>query len=193
MTILEVTAVWSGFTGAPGYTTFHTTNAGLITTAVDNSVEAARKFFDDLKQQITTFMTVTISTEVKELDAATGELIGLHSPGSTPAPVIGLASALGSGASGGVIGWGTDGVNRGRRVKGRTFIVPMASTAYDSDGTLTSVCLTALNTAATNYRTSAAYESLVWSRPRLGVGGAAFPITSHQVRDKAAVLRSRRD
>lgn len=193
MTILEVTAVWAGFTGAPGYTTFHTTNEGLITTAVDNSVEAARKFFDDLKQQITNFMTVTISTEVKELDAATGELIGLHSPGSAPAPVTGLASALGSGASGGVIGWGTDGVNRGRRVKGRTFIVPMASTAYDTDGTLTSVCLTAMNTAATNYRTSAAYESLVWSRPRLGAGGAAFPITSHQVRDKAAVLRSRRD
>jgi len=203
MSILEVTTVINGFPGGPGYTLFHTTNAGLITTAVDNSVEAARKFFFDIRQQMTGAMTAQVQQDVRELDPANGDLIAIHSAGSLPAAVIGLAAALGSGASGACISWGTGGVNRGRRVRGRTFVVPLPSTAYDADGTLTSVCLDALNTAATNYRTSSAYESLIWSRPRAprpqtvpptpASGGAAFPILSHHVTDKAAVLRSRRD
>lgn len=193
MSILETTAVWTGLTGLPGYTNFHFTNAGIITTAVDNAVSGTRSFFVDASTTLPNGLTVTVSDEVKELDPATGALIALHTATTAGAPMVMAAGAPGPAPAGACIAWTTSGVNRGRRVRGRTFMVPLAISAYQSDGTLSAAYLSALSTAATNFRTSAAYESLIWSRPRAGAGGAAFPIVSSSVRDQVAVLRSRRD
>lgn len=194
MTLLQVTVEWGGFPGAPGYTNLHYTNAGIITSAVDNAVEASRKLFDDHKSLYASNETFTVSNEVKEFDIVTGALIGLHSPGTPAAVVTGSGSAsMGPGPAGACVSLGTDGVNRGRRVRGRVFLVPIAVGWFQNDGTLVPATIPLIEGAFTTWRTSAAYETLVWSRPRLGAGGAAFPILSSTVRDRVAVLRSRRD
>lgn len=191
--ILEGRIVWTGFPGAPGYNILHASASGLLSTAVNNFVSGLDALAGALSALTTSAMHLQAEQVVKQLDPATGDLISLETASTATTAWSGAFSALGGGASGAVIGWKTTGVNRGRVVRGRTFVVPIARDEYDPDGTLLAGAITALNTAATNYRTSAAYESVVWSRPRAGAGGAAFPITAHQVRDKAAILRSRRD
>lgn len=193
MSIFEFTVEWTGFSGAPGYSTFHTSNAGIYQTAIDNSATGIRQLLTDIAPALPTAVTVTLQQEVKELDAATGALIALASTTTVPTSQAGSGGASGPGPAGAVINWLTTGVNRGRVVRGRTFIVPCSVGAYQADGTLLDAVRTSLATSATTYRTSSAYESLVWSRPRSGAGGAAFPIVSSSVPDMAAVLRSRRD
>lgn len=199
MSLFEVTTKWTGFPGAPGYTNFHVTNAGIYQSAVNAAVEAAHKFFTDVKDNFPAVVKFDVQQEVKELDVATGALIALASASTTPTQISGgSAYALGPGPSGGVVSWGTSGVHAGRRLRGRTFLVPLASNTYDDDGTLKTATITSLSTAAQNYRTSGAYESVIWGRPRAAtltkpaVVGEAFPIVSHRVPDIAAVLRSRR-
>lgn len=193
MSILEITAKWSGFSGGPGYSTFHTTNAGIVTSAVDNSVTGVMTFFENIKAQLCTNTTIQVQAEVKELDPATGALVGLHTAATAGTKVGSGSPNQGPSPAGAVISWGTGGVNRGRRVRGRTFVVPMALQVFQADGSIDNAVVAALKSAATNYRTSSAYESLIWSRPRAGAGGAAFPILTSNVPDMVAVLRSRRD
>lgn len=193
MTILEGHITWSGWQGGPGYTVLHITNAGIMTSAIDNLVGAMQHMADQLHFLVPNSVSLTPSKEVKEFDAATGELVSINTSPAAASTWVGAGGAAFAAPVGAVIGWGTSGVNRGRRVKGRSFIVPLSSGQFEADGTLTSGALASLNTVALDYRSSGGYESVVWSRPRLGVGGAAFPITSHRVPDMAAVLRSRRD
>lgn len=192
--ILEVTVVWTGFTGAPGYTNLHTTAAGLIQTAVDNSVTGVHDFFTALAPNFPAAMKFDVQGEVKEFDPVTGNLAALHAPSSAPTQISGSSAyAFGAAPAGACIAWTTGGLNRFRRVRGRTFLVPLASNVFQDDGTLVAANLTSIRNAATGYRTSGAYESLIWSRPIAHAGGAAFPILTSAVADKVAVLRSRRD
>lgn len=193
MSILQGTITWTGWSGAPGYTVLYTRNAGIITTAIDNTVTALNHMADQLHFLVPNSVTLTASKEVKEIEEATGALVSIHtSPVATPS-WVGAGGTNFAAPTGACISWGTGGVNRGKRVRGRTFIVPLASGYYATDGTLTDAALTPLNALANDWHTSSAYAAVVWSRPRLGAGGAAFDITSHRVADKAAVLRSRRD
>lgn len=192
MSLLRVVAVWTGFGGAPGFSDFYITNAGLKQTAVDNGAAGVRAFFDAIKGALPG-VQIQVQQEVQELDTATGALIGIENT-STLLPVVnGSATASGPAPVGAVVSWSTNGVNRGRRVRGRTFIVPLNDAAFDGTGSLTTTTVNLLSAAATALRTSAAYEINIWSRPRSGAGGAAFPIESSHVPDMAAVLRSRRD
>lgn len=191
--ILQGTIVWTGFSGAPGYTNLYTRFAGIITTNVDNMMTGMNKFCDDLHFSLPNSVHVRPVAEIKQFDEATGALLGLHTPAPAPVDWAGSGGTTYASPVGACISWGTGGINRGKRVRGRTFLVPLAGAAFDTDGTLLPGFLGPLNGVATNWRTSSAYETVVWSRPRAGAGGAAFDILSHRIADKAAVLRSRRD
>lgn len=190
--ILESQIAWTGFVGGPGYTVLHTRQSGIITSSVDNMVTAMQQFCTDIKGQVPNVVTLRASNEVKEIDEATGVLSTIYTSPVTTTNVTGTGGSTYAAPVGACISWSTGGVNRGRRVKGRSFIVPLVNGCYDVDGSLSGGCLTALNLAASNWRTSSAYETVIWSRPRLGAGGAAFDILGHRVADRAAVLRSRR-
>jgi hypothetical protein len=77
--------------------------------------------------------------------------------------------------------------NAGREIRGRTFVVPMATNAYDTDGTLAASTVSAFQTAANTVLT-AAPTFRVWSRK----GALAATCSSALAVDKAVVLRSRR-
>lgn len=191
--VLQVTTVWSGFTGAPGFTNLYFRESGLIQTAVDNAVAAVDAFFGDLEPWEGNDVTWTIDAQVKSFDEATGALQAIYSPSSAPAARVGDMNDLGPIPAGVCIAWGTSGINRGRPVRGRTFIVPLGYLTWEGDGTPAASAMTAIRNAATDMRNDSGSELVVWSRPRAGAGGAAFPVTSSNVRDVAAVLRSRRD
>lgn len=203
MMILRITALWSGFTGAPGYSNFHFAtdpgffDGGLFGDAEQVAAQAAadrvRAAFQAARSFIPQGVNVNIESEAEVLDSDTGEIVGF---GEVEADTVtGLGGAGGwSAASGAVVNWRTNDYRFGRRIRGRTFLVPLAGGAYQADGTLSGDGRTAVQEFGTTMVAGgAAPEFGVWSRPRDGAGGVFATVTSSNVPDMAAVLRSRRD
>lgn len=192
--LTQVSAVWTGFSGAPGYTNFHFSGE-VDETTVEGPITKVRQFFQEVMPQIPPNVQITVESEVTILDESTGALIGYVTNPNGSFSYDGTAAETSySAASGAVINWNTDTVNRGRRVRGRTFLVPLSNKAYEDDGSLNLAALTGLNAGADSIRDPQSGDVFcVWSRPRNGAGGTLAPVTSHRASDMAAVLRSRRD
>lgn len=201
--ILRVKALWTGFNGAPGYSVFHFRD---FTTGEDGfpadseALAAAQKvttFFDTFKGYIPRVASIRVESELELIEETTGQMIDIVSI-TAPAAVSGgaLSATTYSAASGAVVNWRTQGVRNGRRVRGRTFIVPLAGDAYENNGTLASAALTQLRTAADALIAPGTSPDLgVWARPTSAGAsdGNWFVANSAFVPDMAAVLRSRRD
>jgi hypothetical protein len=211
--LLRVKLRWSGFVGAPGFSVFHFRdyNVGGDGNPITQESAAAaagrvRNFFNGTKFLFPNTVTFHVENDVEVIEDTTGEITGFLSAGN-PADVIGEAGVnVGySAAVGAVINWRTNAVRRGRRVRGRTFLVPLSSSCYENNGSLNASCLTALNTAAAGLTTTTAQEPElgVYARPHrtrntdgswttVPDGEWSFA-TSFNVPDMTAVLRSRRD
>lgn len=137
-------------------------------------------------------VTLTFPSVVDVLDPETGTLI-TSVPITAPAALTSSGSGTYSAPSGSCVTWVTSGVVAGHRVFGRTFLVPLAMSAFQSDGTLSAVHISDLQTAA-NAFIAAAPELVVWHRPgpALSGGGSTHPVLAARIVDKAAVLTSRR-
>ena len=193
MAISRVTAIWQGFTGAPGYTNFFFDAFGGGD-VVDDEVGRVVAFFEALAAALPNGVSVAVQQEVAILEETTGGLIDYAQASSAPAVVAGTGSGGYSSPTGAAITWNTETVAKGRRLRGRTFIVPLNGGRYEANGTLTSVAIDNLTAAAGILVGDGTGPQLViWSRPENGAGGAIGPVTSYGVRDKAAILRSRRD
>lgn len=203
MNILRVTARWTGFTGAPGYSNFHFTSdagfwdGGLFGDEAELAAESAagrvRAAFDAIDQWLPTRVNIGIEPETVILDSDTGEIVGSVPVEVDPVESGGTSRAY-SAASGAVVNWRTNDYRFGRRIRGRTFIVPLAGDAYGTDGTLADNALSSLRSFATTLIADQADPQFgVWSRPRSGAGGVFATAVSASVPDMSAVLRSRRD
>lgn len=204
---------WSGFVGAPGFSVFHFRDynvGGDGNPITQESAQAAagrvRNFFNSTKNLFPNTVTFHVENDVEVIEDTTGEMTNiLNVTGLTD--VVGEAGATAgySAAVGAVVNWRTAVVRRGRRLRGRTFLVPLSSTCYENNGSLNGSCLTALNTAATSLITPTAQEPElgVYARPHrtrntdgswttVPDGEWAF-VRSANIPDMTAVLRSRRD
>lgn len=180
-----------GFPGAPGYTNLYFLANGVG--EQDAQFAAAYQFLQELRPVLPNVWSGQIEPNGRLLEETTGALGSFTvAPAASRILTNGLANeGFGSGVSGAVIAWGTGTINRGRLVRGRTFVVPMTRGAYGADGTLevnTVNNLTAGGVALIN----AAVGFGVWSRPRLGLGGKFAPALTARVNDRASFLSSRR-
>ena len=185
MTILRVRSTWQNWPGAPGVTDFYSQD--LIAA---NFVNDVRAFFDAIKANLPSGLQVQTSGVCDLINEVNGQLVGQDTT-ATPAVVQGTNAGVYSGASGAVIRWTTGGFVAGRRVQGRTFLVPLVGQG-DTNGSIISAVLTTLQTAADGLITAGAGDMVVWSRPRQFIGGSSHIVTGRVVPDLAAVLRSRR-
>ncbi len=194
MPLLRVKARWTGFSGAPGYSIFHF-NAfdDGSTVEAQNAANAVRSFFFSINSLLPQAVTVTVDTSVDVLEESTGQLTNIV--GVTPPPtVVGMNTGSFSAPTGAVVHWTTGGVRNGRRVRGKTFLVPMAVVIYQNDGTLNTSNVTTITAAAQALIDSADTALVVYGRPTQGAAdGVAHVVTGQRVPDMAAVLRSRRD
>lgn len=186
--------LWSLPTGGPGVSTMF----AFPDTTEQVFADAVRAFFSDILNVATAHDMLPAGAAIQG-DAivdnieVTDGLLASSVPITPPAVITGTGSGNYSAPSGAVVTWLTGLVHQGRRVRGRTFFVPLASTAFDSTGTLATSFLNQARTAATAYVASAA-NPCIWARPDPGTtNGAAFTIAAGTVLDKAAVLTSRRD
>lgn len=197
VTVSRVTALWSGFAGSPGYSRFSFQQ--LMDDAARNAAGAAvTTFFDAIKTLLAPGVTIQVQGQVDEFDVSTGALIGSGSMTTIPGSVSSTASALAyAGGSGLVATWNTSLVWHSHRVKGRTFLVPMAQVAYQADGTALGTAITTIQTAGNALCASTA-DLAVWSRwygkppGDTQLDGALASATSCTVKDMASQLRSRR-
>lgn len=136
-------------------------------------------------------VTVHVPRDYDNIDETTGDLISSLTVG-TEFTGIGGGSGAYAGGVGAAVTWDTSGVVAGRRVRGRTFVVPLASGSYDTDGSLSTVVAGALSTAAQALITDAAGELVIWSRPRTGLAGSIHPVVARRVADRVAWLQSRK-
>ena len=198
--VYRTTAVWTGFTGSPGYTKFSW--SGLSDDTTRNAAGAAmRSFFLSLQAFFHSTWTISVSPIVQEFDAATSQLLSEVSMSATPAAVAGSGTpAAFAGGSGICIIWKTGYVLNGRRLNGRTFLVPVAGNAFENDGTPTASALTSINSACTTL-IAASSDFCVWGKTftkpvppakPVQIGGVAASVTSAVVKDSASQLRSRR-
>lgn len=197
-TVSRVTANWSGFIGAPGYSRFAFQDL-TNDTAVNAATAAVRAFLNGLAATMPTGVKIDVSPVVDHFDMATGELTGSDVGSVTPSQIVATGSATSwAGGSGYAVTWKTGIFFRGRRVVGRTFIVPAATICFDTDGTLTSSIMTTITNATTNLTGASGAEFCVWSRvfdpapPHHQVDGALSVVSAGLVKDSAAQLRTRR-
>lgn len=193
MAIFRVTARWTGFTGAPGYSNFHF-QGSTPTAGPDGERSLVHQFFTAAATNLTAGTRIQVMPEVQVFDEASGAMTGIVVDSTELELVAGTSSGNYVGPAGAVINWNTSAVVNGRRLRGRTFLVPLTGSRFDMDGTLTSTAVTSLNNAAA-ILSGAGFGSGfgIWSRPVGGGSGAFGEVTSHSIPDMAAVLRSRRD
>lgn len=203
MDMLRVTLRWAGFIGGPGYSNFFFASdagfwdGGILTPDAEVAAQGAALRVADATREISPYIpsdvTFSIEPGVDVLDSDTGEIQGLVDIDSEQ---MGIPNGDGgySAASGAVVNWNTAQYRNGRRVRGRTFLVPLSGNAYESDGTLTDPALGSIRDFASEIIGDGSAPAFgVWSRPRAGAGGVFAPVTGSSVPDMSAVLRSRRD
>ncbi len=189
MQLQRVEVVWSGGPIAGGGLGVHYF-AGDVTPTDPLDVAVA---YAALLAAIPPSVTIQVSGSGDVIEDTTGELVDTWT-GSTPAILTGAGSpnecAAGVGAC---ISWLTGGIVSGRRLRGRTFLVPIVASEYDAQGTLKTGTLTALEDFGDGML--AAGPLAVWHRPTSpsGTDGTSYGVVSHRIRDKVAFLSSRRD
>lgn len=167
----------------------HSDNAAPPVAAVRAAFAAQRMWFP-------TGVTWTFPSAGDVIDDTTGHLAGSwSSPDGGTETAGGPAQA--AGGVGACIGWTTGGIVNGtkgpRRLRGRTFLVPLCAGNYDADGTFKPDQMLSLQSLANALQ--AAGPLAVWHRPTTkgGSDGTSAGVISNRVRDKVAFLSSRRD
>lgn len=191
-TLQRVRCVWQNWPGAPGYTNFYESAS-----VVDHT--GYRTFFNALVALLPNTITIQVPGSGDIIEDTTGSIVGSYSF-AVPTVVTGTSSAAYSGGSGAVVDWLTSGLVAGRRPIGRSFIVPLTSTAFDTGGSLLTTTITTITNAATAMIAAMAGEFKVWSRPKAaGPGGvpsaragSQHAVIAARIPDLAASMRSRR-
>jgi hypothetical protein len=170
---------------------------GVTEAMAQGAVAKVRAFYAAVGLWIPNVVKIDVQSDVPVIEDTTNEMTNVLNGGAA-ATVTGSAGATVkySAATGAVVTWRTSQVRNGRRMRGRTFVVPLASNAFDVDGTLVSSSVTTLNDAATALRDGTGTGDLgVYGRPSAAgaTDGVWSRVTGHSVPDMGAVLRSRRD
>jgi hypothetical protein len=171
----------------------------LYYSASDNAsppVAALYTAFSQIGEIIPSGTTISIPGSGDTINDTNGALVGNWSA-TPPATLVGGAAGNVAAGVGACVSWNTGGIVTGtkgpRRLRGRTFLVPLAAFAFEPNGTLGTVGLAKL----TNYGTSmlASGPLAIWHRPTTpgATNGNSYGVQSYRIRDKVAVLRSRRD
>lgn len=197
MTLARISVSWQNWPGAPGVSQFYGDG-----TSMQPFVDALKVYWEALKFTIPTGITLTIPGSGDLIDETTGQINGAYGGLTQPTPVTGTGAGNYAGNAGYVCHWLTTTLANGRRIRGRTFIVPAISATFDATGSIATAPLATIQAAAAQLVTSAGGIMQVWHRPvyakpatkppTLITPGSKATVTSTRVPDLAVSLRSRR-
>lgn len=195
--IHRVRVALTGLPGLPGVSTFYATNGPDLQ-------DPLHDFYDAIAGSLPTGLTVQVEPSGDVIDVATGTLTGTWNGASIP-PVACVGTGVYAAPAGAAISWLTNTVIDGRKLRGRTYMVPLVSAEYQTDGSLRPAFLTTLTSVVASLLTATSSNFQVWGRPRefraatgtlpelAARNGAAAAVAAADFKDKVAILRSRRD
>lgn len=185
--LARVRVSWQGWPGSPGVSTFYLTDS-----PTQLHIDAIRAFFNSIAGSLPTGLTVTVPASGDVIDDASGLIVDSWAVVTPPTVVTGTGTGNYAGNAGAVVHWLTSTVLNRRRIRGRTFLVPLVATAYDTAGSLSTTMISTLSAAATTMTSALGTNFRVWHRPANGGAGASAVVTGFRVPDLAVSLRSRR-
>ena len=196
MSIIRVRTELSGFAGAPGLMTQYFSPAVAVPNQAISqlAVDRVRDALTAGAQLFPAALTWRVQGQADVLDEATGQLVDSFNVTERNGTGGVAGTNFGPLPVGACVTWLTASFKAGRRVAGRTFLVPLTNTAFEQNGTLAAAALTNVGLFADSMNNAGATDLVfvVWSRPVLGAGGSKHGVVGHRTADKAAVLRSRR-
>lgn len=197
--VSRVRVVWSNFVGAPGVSTFYWGGDGVP------NVGSLRTFFAALAAYLPNGVTVQVPSSGDILATGDGKAHGAWVT-SNQAVVTGTDVNGYAGPVGALVRWQTDTFVGGRRLRGKTFIVPLANDWNGSNGHIHPGAVTAIQNAASALVTAGgggwhifarpftpSAEQAASENPPAARTGSSAAITSAVVPNLTAVMRSRRD
>lgn len=198
MGLLRAKLEWIIPGAGTAHSVFHfiTTTGQPVQAEADAVAAKLATFRSNIRPQIPSQVSLRPLSDIEQIDEASGDLQLVFTTAATTAQA-GSATSTASWAApvGGVISWATSGIRNARRVRGRTFVVPLSSVAFDTDGTLSAGGMTSLTTAANALMAADPNVKLaVYGRPTgpAATDGDAFEVVSNRVPDMGAILTSRR-
>jgi hypothetical protein len=197
MTIAQIRTAWEGGPSSPGLTVMNVEYTG--TGDLSAALAAVRAFWNANVARIPDEFTLQVEGLVNLYSEVNGQLSGefYAGAGATPAPVLGTYTGGYAHGVGLRVDWLTSDIRNGRRVTGRSYLVPSGTNAFTTDGLLDATTVTAVSNAAQTLidtLETAGTPLVVWSRPSVAYPvGEYTPVVSLRVPSKVAVLRGRRD
>lgn len=192
--VLEYRPEWQvGTSSNTGFSVHHGRSAALVT-ASEGAQDLANKvgaFWTALTSQMPEDVEISFPSEVLDINTSTGVLEDVLTV-TPPSAIQGVVTGTFAAPAGARVEWRTSAIVAGRRLRGRTYIVPIAGGAYDGNGTLDPASRTVMQEAADDYWDEGLFSDAVptvWSRTH----GVQADISQALVPDEAAILRSRRD
>jgi len=184
----EYRAIWSTPGGGTGYSVFHFQDV-VSNTEAQGIADAVRAFFNTNVGLFPDDVSINFDSEVIVMTLG-GVLTGVF-PVTPPATVTGSQTVSFERAAGIRIDWGTGHIVAGRRLTGRTYLVPASIGAFDTTGQVTTATQAAVAAAGATLitATSSIKPLVVWSRTH----GIAWAVDTASVPAKGAILRGRRD
>ena len=187
MALQRLRCEWTGSgVEGPGLTTFFAEADGTLAISV-----GATGFFTAVRTMLPSGTSIYVPNGGDVIDELTGTLIGQWgtSGGTT---ITGNGSGAHAGGVGARVVWETDTIRGGRRVRGSTFVVPIVVARYETNGTIDSTAITAMEQGIADMLVQVPTQMRVWSRPRPGLAGAGVQVQRGSAPDKVSWLRSRR-
>jgi len=183
-TLRVIKVQWSGLTGLPGVSVFHSLDS------VTGALSEIHDYFDAIKPYFPNGLQWSFPGSGDTIDGTNGHLVGGWAD-TQPADVAATGTGYHAAGVGIIHTWHTGVVVGTRRLRGRTFLAPLASANYEVNGTVTSACLAAIKAAGDSMWASGILQ--VWHRPS-GPGatdGSNAVVVSSTVKDQVTRLRSR--
>lgn len=198
----RVRVAWSGFSGGPGLSTFYFGDAAA-------ALGPLRTFFNSMANLLPSGVLINIHETGDTLESTTGAISGQWA-GSGQATVAGIGTTDYAAPVGAQVSWLTTVITGGRRIKGRTFLVPLQGSVFDGFGTLDTSAHDSILTYANILWAALPANMMIFQRPRLATpqwtdvrgrvhpavaarAGTGAAVSGAIVPLKAAVLTSRRD
>lgn len=184
----EYRAIWSTPGGGTGFSVFHFTTAGTGPAAQQIAADT-RAYLNAIAGFFPDEVVISYDSEVLDL-LEDGTLSAVWSV-TPPANTVGINASTYNRAAGLRVDWGTGLIVAGRRLTGRTYLVPAGSSVFDAGGLVTAGNITASQTAAAAFisATSANRPLRVWSRTH----ATSAVVTNASTPSKGAILTGRRD
>jgi len=185
MTVDRVRIAITGGPGGNGVTTLYFKEGPVAQPAV---VDFAEGLANDLPNDC----QLLVSNFGDTINQETGEIVGTWTGGTTTA-FVGLQSGAWTAGVGFRVQWRTAGIVAGRRVVGKSFLVPKASSCFDTSGAPTTTSLGGTGTIAQALIDDTPGNMVVWSRPSGSRLGSIHNVVEPFVPPQGAFLRTRRE